>query len=247
MCFCGNLFCRQTQVYGIHRRVRYKKMRWRVQLSTSRSDLPPTATGRVWIRRHRRYMGVRIGMNSLLWRIGVFGPSRRMRITRCLCKRSFSIDGERQGPDRDVAFPTFKFSILNKWDRRKYIFLIRRRCRLRAVSWMGKVWQPWQRSVHDTGTNHFQILLSLLDQNAHLPSSSMMLLALTSIIACTSAARGFQLRTGTVQAAICSSESDFSWASNSVGQSPCYVAALVNAPCNQDSTYLQHGSGLSLT
>ena len=162
MCFCGNLFCRQTQVYGIHRRVRYKKMRWRVQLSTSRSDLPPTATGRVWIRRHRRYMGVRIGMNSLLWRIGVFGPSRRMRITRCLCKRSFSIDGERQGPDRDVAFPTFKFSILNKWDRRKYFFLIRRRCRLRAVSWMGKVWQPWQRSVHDTGTNHFQFFFPFL-------------------------------------------------------------------------------------
>jgi len=59
-----------------------------------------------------------------------------------------------------------------------------------------------------------------------------MLLALTSIIACSLPARGFQLQSSNVSTtAVCGS--DFSWAFNSLQQSPCLVAALVDAPCNE--------------
>jgi hypothetical protein len=62
----------------------------------------------------------------------------------------------------------------------------------------------------------------------------MMLLALTSIIACSLAARGFQLQSRSIQSqATCSS--DFSWADNSANESPCMVAAYVNAPCYQNN------------
>ena len=99
---------------------------------------------------------------------------------------------------------------------------------------MGKVWQ------HAGTTNFIPSLPSWPERSS--PSSSMMLLALTSVIACSLAARGFQLQSRTIQSqAVCLS--DFSWADNSVKQSPCYVAALVNAPCNQGSTYSQYGSG----
>ena len=68
------------------------------------------------------------------------------------------------------------------------------------------------------------------------PSSMTWMLPLTSIIAYSLSARGFQLQSRTIQtAAVCSS--DFSWTDNSLNQTACYVAALVDAPCNEDSAY----------
>jgi len=62
-------------------------------------------------------------------------------------------------------------------------------------------------------------------------------LALTSIIACSLAARGFKFQSRTIQTqAVCSS--DYSWADNSLKQSPCLVAAYVNAPCNQGNWFI---------
>lgn len=55
-----------------------------------------------------------------------------------------------------------------------------------------------------------------------------MLLALISIVTYSLAAKG----QGIVSKAICSS--DYGWANNSQGESPCLVAANVDALCNNN-------------
>ncbi|KAF8798289.1 hypothetical protein BYT27DRAFT_7123403 [Phlegmacium glaucopus] len=72
-----------------------------------------------------------------------------------------------------------------------------------------------------------------------------MLLALTSIIACSLAASGLRLqsRAATTQA-VC--PSDFAWANNSKSESPCQVLANVDALCNNNNWTVAALNGSSI-
>lgn len=96
--------------------------------------------------------------NLLLWRCNRCVPrvgAWKLHSTYDLlgeCDKEFVMllvrdDGEQRWTSTTTTdmslFLTLKFS----WGRQKYIFLIGRRCWLRAVSWMGKVWRrcTWYR------------------------------------------------------------------------------------------------------